>query len=169
MDDSTKVASGPEQLSRLAEFRFQLRRFLNFSETEAERFGIAAQQYQLMQVVGAQPAGSSASISLIAERMILRHNSTVELVDRAERAGLVRRVSDERDLRRSLVVLTPQGHGVLDHMAVAHLEQLEGEAGDRLLRALLELRQSASSNAAAEPEETSPKPGGAADPSERSV
>lgn len=143
MNDSTMALSDQERLSRLAEFRFQLRRFLNFSEVEAERFGIATQQYQLMQVIGALPSGQSASISMIAERMILRHNSTVELVDRAERAGLVQRVSDERDLRRSLVVLTPHGEQLLHRMVASHLDQLYGESGDRLLRALGELRQPA--------------------------
>lgn len=132
-----------ERLTRLAEFRFQLRRFLSFSEAQAELFDIAAQQYQLMQVIGALPVGESASISLLAERMILRHNSTVELVDRAERAGLVKRISDERDLRRSLVVLTPRGEGVLQQMVLAHLEQLDGEAGAQLLRTLDEVRVSA--------------------------
>lgn len=144
MNDSPNALAEKDRLGQLAEFRFQLRRFLNFSETEAEKFGIAAQQYQLMQVIGALPPGESASISLIAERMILRHNSTVELVDRAERAGLVRRVSDERDLRRSLVVLTPQGESVLERMVASHLEQLYGESGDRLLRALGQLRGSSS-------------------------
>lgn len=143
MNESPIALSEQERLGHLAEFRFQLRRFLNFSETEAERFGIAAQQYQLMQVIGALPPGESASISLIAERMILRHNSTVELVDRAERAGLVRRVSDERDLRRSLVVLTPHGESVLQRMVASHLDQLDGESGDRLLKSLGELRGAA--------------------------
>ena len=84
MDDRSLRQMAPEpRLDRLAEFRFQLRRFLNFSEREAERFGIAAQQYQLMQVIGSMAPGESASISYLAERMILRHNSTVELVDRA--------------------------------------------------------------------------------------
>lgn len=131
------------RLRELAEFRYQLRQFLNFSETEAERFGIAAQQYQLMQVVGAVPPGEAASISFLAERMVLRHNSTVELVDRAERAGLVRRASDERDLRRSLVELTAHGRTVLMGMVTAHLEQLDGDSGDRLLRSLGDLRVSA--------------------------
>jgi DNA-binding MarR family transcriptional regulator len=130
-----------QRLTRLAEFRFQLRRFLSFSEAESERFGIAAQQYQLMQVIGALPAGDSATISYLAERMVLRHNSTVELVDRAERAGLVRRDSDERDLRRSLVSLTPHGRHVLERMILAHLEQLDGEAGTNMLRALTTLRE----------------------------
>ena len=121
------------RLNRLAEFRYQLRKFLNFSETEAERFGIAAQQYQLMQVIGALPTGESASITFLAERMILRHNSTVELVDHAERAGLVRRASDERDLRRSLVVLTSHGENVLARMVATHLEELEGPTGEQMV------------------------------------
>ena len=101
-----------------------------------------------MQVIGALPAGESASITYLSERMILRHNSAVELVDRAERAGLVRRTSDERDLRRSLVTLTPQGEALLVQLVAAHLEQLDGEAGDHLLRSLDQLREAARDTAA---------------------
>jgi hypothetical protein len=64
-----------------------------------------------MQVIAAMPEDQQSSISYLAERMILRHNSMVELVDRAERSGLVRREHDEKDLRRSLVQLTPQRMG----------------------------------------------------------
>ena len=85
----------PERLSELAEFRYQLRKFLSFSENVSESRGIPAQQYQLLQVVAAVPVGQESSISYIAERMMVRHNSAVELVDRAEKSGLVRRVSDE--------------------------------------------------------------------------
>ena len=143
MDDIATRTFSTARLTRLAEFRYQLRKFLSFSETEAERFGIAAQQYQLLQVIGSVAAGSTASISLLAERMILRHNSTVELVDRAEKAGLVRRVSDERDLRRSIVVLTSQGESVLANMVAAHLEKLEGAYGDAMLQALADVRSAA--------------------------
>ena len=143
MNEGTEETPAQQRLSQLAEFRFQLRRFLNFSEKEAERFGVAAQQYQLMQVIGALSTDQPASISLLAERMILRHNSTVELVDRAERAGLVRRVTDERDLRRSLIRLTDHGQSVLQQMITAHLEQLEGESGENLIRALGTLRGAA--------------------------
>ena len=143
MDHQETALPESSRLDQLAEFRFHLRRFLNFSETAAERLGIAAQHYQLMQVIGALPRGSSASITYLAERMSLRHNSTVELVDRAERAGLVQRVADEHDLRRSLVVLTPKGESVLWQLVAAHLDQLDGEAGDQLLRSLSELRHSA--------------------------
>ncbi len=149
MDDGIGDNAEAVRLNRLAEFRYQLRQFLSFSETEADRFGIAAQQYQLMQVIGAMEAGQTASISFLAERMILRHNSTVELVDRAEKAGLVRRTSDERDLRRSIVELTTHGDTVLRRMVEAHLERLDGLTGENLLRALSEVRKTAANVPAA--------------------
>ncbi len=63
------------QLQSLAEFRYQMRKFLRFSEAASERCGIGAQQYQLMQVIAAKPEGQQSSISYLADRMILRHNS----------------------------------------------------------------------------------------------
>lgn len=140
MNDGSTTTPELTRLSKLTEFRYQLRRFMNFSEVESERMGVATQQYQLMQVIGALPDGESASISYLADRMVLRHNSTVELVDRAERAGLVKRTSDERDLRRSIVVLTPEGQAILQKLIAAHLEHLDGEGGELLLVALTALR-----------------------------
>ena len=140
MNDGSTTIQELARLAKLTEFRYQLRRFMNFSEVESERMGVATQQYQLMQVIGALPDGESASISYLAERMVLRHNSTVELVDRAERAGLVKRTSDERDLRRSIVVLTPEGQAILQKLIAAHLEHLDGEGGELLLVALTALR-----------------------------
>ena len=128
------------ELRTLAEFRYQLRRFLSFSEIATEQRGIAAQQYQLIQAIAAVPEGQQASISYLAERMVLRHNSTVELVDRAERAGLVRREPDENDLRRSLVRLTMQGERMLQDLAVEHLNELAPRC-DHLIRALQELQR----------------------------
>ena len=140
MDDMMENTSSA-RLPMLAEFRYQLRRFMRFSEIESEQLGVATQQYQLMQVIGAASSEEAASISYIAERMVLRHNSTVELVDRAERAGLVKRRSDERDLRRSIVTLTPEGQETLDRLIRAHLAELDGETGAELLRSLCELRE----------------------------
>ena len=131
------------RLNDLAEFRFQLRMFLNFSETASEAMGVAAQQYQLMQVIASTPAGQQPSISYLAERMILRHNSTVELVDRAERAGLVRRENDDRDLRRSLIQLTPHGLNVLEPLVQQHLRELESRSED-IIGALRRLQRTGS-------------------------
>lgn len=124
MQDLIEVPETHSKLKSLAEFRFQMRKFLSFSESASERCGIPAQQYQLMQVIAAMPEGQHASITYLAERMILRHNSTVELVDRAERAGLVHRESDPTDMRRSLVILTAQGHEILDRLVAEHLREL---------------------------------------------
>jgi DNA-binding MarR family transcriptional regulator len=124
-----------EKLKSLAEFRYQMRKFLSFSEMASERCGIGAQQYQLMQVIAAMPEDQQASITYLAERMILRHNSTVELVDRAERSGLVRREHDEKDLRRSLVQLTLQGETLLRRLVSEHLSELAPRA-DHLIDAL---------------------------------
>ena len=135
MDMTEETVAGIPRLKYLAEFRYQMRKFLSFSEAASERCGIAAQQYQLMQVVGALPPGEKASISHIAERMILRHNSTVELVDRAERAGLVRRETDEADLRRSLVQLTFEGKRILERLVDDHVKELEMH-GHELVAAL---------------------------------
>lgn len=126
------------ELCELAEFRYKLRSFLSFSEIATERYGIQAQQYQLMQVIGALKNGEQASISYLAERMLLRHNSTVELVDRAERAGLVARHNDAKDLRKSIVKLTPQGEDILRKLIAEHVSELKRISGD-LMHALQEV------------------------------
>ena len=123
------------RLRELAEFRFQLRQFLSFSEISSERHGIQAQQYQLLQVIAAAPSGQPASGSYLADRMVLRHNSTVELVDRAERAGLVRRHTDERDLRRSIIKLTPTGEQLLRMLVSEHVQEIE-RLGERIVNSL---------------------------------
>jgi DNA-binding MarR family transcriptional regulator len=139
MQDLLEVSEAQSKLKSLAEFRFQMRQFLSFSESASERCGIAAQQYQLMQVIAAIPEGQHASITYLAERMILRHNSTVELVDRAERAGLVRRESDPKDMRRSLVLLTTQGRDILERLVAEHLRELSPLC-EHLIKALRDLQ-----------------------------
>ncbi len=138
------------RLSTLANFRYALRQFLRFSEKVAEEEGVSVQHYLLLQVIATAPAGAGVSISVVAERMILRHNSAVELVDRATQAGLVERTIDTRDLRRSLVVLTPRGAEVLARLVPLHLAELDAQ-GDKIVRAMeLLLAQSAGGQAAAQ-------------------
>ena len=131
----------PEKLSDLAEFRYQLRKVLSFSENVSESRGIPAQQYQLLQIVAAVPEGQESSISYIAERMMVRHNSAVELVDRAEKSGLVRRVADESDHRRSLLEVTERGGEVLTELVAKHLHEIETN-GPEIKRALEKLLDS---------------------------
>jgi DNA-binding MarR family transcriptional regulator len=137
-----------DRLHKLAEFRFQLRKFLRFSEIAAEAAGISVQQYQMLQVIAAMPEGQGASISYLADRMILRHNSAVELVDRAVRAGMVRRESDDEDLRRSIVKLMPEGEKVLGQLIPLHLHELDLRGRD-LITALEVLLESGEKDAVA--------------------
>ena len=132
---ANSVAAVPAKLAAIAEFRFRLRRFLSFSESASEELGVPAQQYQLIQVVAAVADDRAATISYIAERMLLRHNSAVELVDRAEKSGLVRRVTDESDHRRSVVAITAEAEAILAQLVLRHLAELQSE-GPALVCAL---------------------------------
>ncbi len=128
MRKQRRRASSPDTAGRvkvLAEFRFRLRQFLRFSEEAAENAGISAQHYQLLQIVEAAPEGLPASVSYVAERMMLRHNSTVELIDRAELAGLVRRLEDGEDHRRAVVALTEEGRRLLSALVAQHWTELK--------------------------------------------
>ena len=120
---------------RLAEFRFQLRRFLHFSSAAAEESGLRPQQYQLLQCVSGMPDELEPTIAHVAARMLLKHNSAVELVDRTIEQGWLRRVGDPIDHRRIFLRVTPQGERVLESLAAYHLEELE-QAGPELIRAL---------------------------------
>ena len=152
MEDSIDATIDSSKLQSLAEFRFQMRKFLSFSEIASDRCGIPAQQYQLMQVIAAMPKNEQASITYLAERMILRHNSTVELVDRAERAGLVQRASDPTDMRRSLVQLTPAGQVILDRLIAEHLNELVPRC-EPLIHALRDLQNASALAGRIKPED----------------
>jgi DNA-binding MarR family transcriptional regulator len=107
---------------RLLEFRDGLRRFTHWSEQEAKRAGLTGAQYQLLLAVRGH--GTPPSVGEVAEHLLLRHHSVVELVDRAERAGLLRRVSDEADHRVVRLELTDEGASRLAEVAAAHLREL---------------------------------------------
>jgi DNA-binding MarR family transcriptional regulator len=123
------------QIRRLAEFRFQLRKFLHFSSLAADSAGIRSQQYQLLQCVWGMPEELDPTIANVAARMLLKHNSAVELVDRTIEQGLLRRCPDPTDHRRILLRMTPLGEKLLGSLAAWHLRELE-ETGPELIRAL---------------------------------
>jgi len=92
-----------------------------------------------LQVVATIPPDKESSISYIAERMVVRHNTAVELVDRAEKAGLVHRVADKNDHRRSLVEISSQGNDLLAELVPVHLAGVRAGDGELLLRSLQQL------------------------------
>lgn len=109
---------------RLLELRTALRRFLRWSADRAEAAGVTAAQHQLLLAVRGHPAPDGPTIGDLAEHLLLRHHGAVQLVDRAESAGLVRRRRDEQDHRVVRVELTSTGTGVLDELTADHLEEL---------------------------------------------
>lgn len=119
----------------LAEFRYQIRRFLRFSEEQARASGLEPRQHQLLLAIKGLPADEKATIGEISSRLQLRHHSTVELIDRLARRGFVTRVRGETDRREVLIELTRSGEALLRRLTVAHREELQN-AGTELSKAL---------------------------------
>jgi DNA-binding MarR family transcriptional regulator len=120
---------------KLLEFRVALRRFQRWSEDQARAAGLTHVQHQLLVAIRGHP-GQDPTVGDLADYMLLRPHSTVELVDRAEAAGLVRREPDPADGRLVRVRLTARGDGVLRALTEAHLVQLHDLAAvlDQLVR-----------------------------------
>jgi DNA-binding MarR family transcriptional regulator len=108
---------------RLAEFRYALRRFLRFSENTARRLKISPGQYQLLLFVKAFPP-PGPTVADLAERLQVRHQSAVGLIDRCARAGLVRRRRDADDRRKVRIELTPSGGRLLARLVLEHYRGL---------------------------------------------
>jgi DNA-binding MarR family transcriptional regulator len=109
----------------LAEFRYQLRRFLRFSEEVTQAHGISPLQYQLLLQVKGFPERDWASVTELAERLQAKHHGVVALVSRCEALGLVRRDPSADDLRRVEIRLTPRGEECLEQLARLHRDELE--------------------------------------------
>lgn len=108
----------------LARFRHALRIFLRFSEEAARQAGVTPAQHQLLLAVRGFAGGAAPSTADVAEMLQQSHHSVVELIDRAEGAGLVTRSVDPADGRRRLIALTPEGQEVLAGLASAHRTEL---------------------------------------------
>jgi DNA-binding MarR family transcriptional regulator len=108
---------------RLLQFRDGLRRFIRWSEDEAKRSGLTAAQHQLLLAIRGH-RGGAPSVGDIAEHLLLRHHSVVELVDRAGNAGLVERRVDDDDHRVVRLALTELGEAKLTALSAAHLDEL---------------------------------------------
>jgi DNA-binding MarR family transcriptional regulator len=119
----------------LAEFRYRIRLFLRFSEQAARAAGLQPQQHQLLLALRGLPPETEPTVSVLAERLQIRHHSVVELIDRLEERQLVRRRRGEQDRRKVLVEVAPEGDRLLQKLAVEHRAELEAAGrlfGDRL-------------------------------------
>ncbi len=112
----------------LAEFRHQIRKFLHFSERAVHAAGLERGQYQLMLAMKGIPEGVRPRIRELANRMQIQHHSAVELINRLESGGYVRRERAQDDRREVLLELTAKGERVLEELAVHHHEELQSAA-----------------------------------------
>lgn len=124
-----------DDLQALAEFRYQIRHFLAFSEQAAREAGIEPRQHQLLLALKGLPDTTQPTIRALADRMQLQHHSTVELVSRLEQRGLIERVRDSGDRRQVLVRMTQEGEEILQRLSATHRAELRSR-GPALARAL---------------------------------
>jgi DNA-binding MarR family transcriptional regulator len=119
----------------LAELRFRLRQFVSFSEEQARAVGLEPRQHQLLLTVRGLPRGLRPTIGTLAERLVVKHHTAVELVDRLEAIGLVQREPDLQDGRAVLVAITARGRAMLDRLSASHRTEL-AKLGPSLVAAL---------------------------------
>lgn len=122
----------------LAELRFRLRTFVGFSDEQARAVGLEPRQHQLLLAVRGLPDELRPTIGTLAERLVVKHHSLVEMIDRLEAIGLVRREPDKTDKRVVLVRITPRGVAMLDRLSLAHRDEL-AKTAPALVKALQEL------------------------------
>ncbi len=124
----------------LAELRYRLRKFVGEGDAVARAAGLEPQQYLLLLALRGLPEGMEATIRTLAERLALKHHSAVELIDRLESHGYVRRSRSRDDRRSVLVSLLPRGEKLLEQVARDRIGELRasGSALVNAISALLE-------------------------------
>jgi DNA-binding MarR family transcriptional regulator len=133
---SKKITSA--EFRALAELRYRLRIFLKQGDAEARSAGLEPQQYLMLLVIRGLAPDTPAKIQTLADRLALKHHSAVELVDRLEKRGLVRRTRSRTDRRQVLVSLLPRGQKVLQRVVQQRISELRS-SGRELVRAITAL------------------------------
>jgi DNA-binding MarR family transcriptional regulator len=128
----------------LAAFRYQIRKFLHFSERAVKQAGLENGQYQLLLTIKGMPTGVRPRVRELANQMQIRHHSAVELINRLEAGGYVHRERAQADRREVLLMLTPKGERTLGELARHHHDELS-TAGPSLVAALRRVMQAENS------------------------
>jgi DNA-binding MarR family transcriptional regulator len=133
----------------LSELRYRIRMFLREGDAAARMAGLEPQQYLMLLAIRGLPPNSDASIRTLADRLALKHHSAVELIDRLERHGYVRRKRSQEDRRQVMVTLQPKGLRLLDEVAAQRISELRSSGAALVLaiQALLERHRNGSARA----------------------
>jgi DNA-binding MarR family transcriptional regulator len=119
------------EYARLLAFRTELRRFIHWSETAAREAQLTPALHQLLLAIHGDRTEGGPTVGSVAEALLVRHHTAVELAQRAEHEGLIERRRDETDHRRVHLALTAAGTARLDALSTAHLERI-GPLAERL-------------------------------------
>lgn len=124
MSSKNKSRVSKKQYETLATFRYELRRYLRYSEEVTRKHGVTPLQYQLLLQIKGYPDREQATVTELAERLQAKHHGVVALITRCESLGLVERRVDGQDRRRVLVRLTDKGEKRLERLAELHRSEL---------------------------------------------
>jgi DNA-binding MarR family transcriptional regulator len=119
----------------LAELRYRILRFLRDGDAAARAVGLQPQQYLMLLSIRGLPQDGEATIRTLAGRVALKHHSTVEIIDRLEEHGYVRRSRRGDDRRLVMVSLLPRGERVLEGVVRHRITELRSN-GRQLVRAI---------------------------------
>jgi DNA-binding MarR family transcriptional regulator len=143
----------------LAELRYRIRRFLRAGDSMARAAGLEPQQYLMLLAIRGLPQGGQATIRALAERVVLKHHSTVELIDRLEKHGYVCRSRGRDDRRLVMVSLQPRGRRVLESVARRRINELRSN-GRQLVHAINQLLEHTRHPRTGDPQGNSRRPRG---------
>ena len=126
MEQKASVSKGlsREQYAAIAAFRYQLRRFLAFSEAAAQQAGLPHQQHQAMLAIAGHVGSEAPSVGVLADRLLIAPHTAAELVSRMVEASLLTKTRSAHDARRMELALTPRAESILAELTAAHLEEL---------------------------------------------
>ena len=123
------------EFQALAELRYKIRSFLKEGDAAARLAGLEPQQYLMLLAIRGLSPDTPPKIRTLAERLSLKHHSAVELVDRLEQRGLVRRTRSKEDRRQVLVSLLPRGEKLLERVVQQRIGELRA-SGRELVKAI---------------------------------
>lgn len=126
----------------LAELRYRIRLFLREGDATALSEGLEPQQYQMLLAIRGLEEGELATVGTLAERLAIKHHSAVELIDRLEKRGFVKRLREKEDRRQVRVLLMSRGEKALAEVVKERISELRasGSALVGTIETLLERR-----------------------------
>jgi len=113
-----------DEFKMLAQFRAYLRQFDYFSEQQCAALGLTSQQYRALLTIKGHPGPDLIVITELAQRMMIKHNSAVGMVDRLVKEGLVRRRPSKEDRRCVGIELAPRGEQAFGRLVQVHRDEL---------------------------------------------